>query len=198
MIIIGVDSHKRTHTAVAADEAGRKVAEKTAAATPAGHLELVRWAGRFAERRWALEDCRHLSRGLSTDLLRAGEAVVRVPPKLMAGARRSSREPGKSDPIDALAVARAALREPDLPVATLDGPERELRLLVDHREDLVAERTRAQNVSAGTSTSSCRGSSQRPAASAGPPSWPGSRRVSARCPGPLPGSPASSWPASGT
>ena len=145
MIIIGVDSHKRTHTAVAADEAGRKVAEKTAAATPAGHLELVRWAGRFAERRWALEDCRHLSRGLSTDLLRAGEAVVRVPPKLMAGARRSSREPGKSDPIDALAVARAALREPDLPVATLDGPERELRLLVDHREDLVAERTRAQN-----------------------------------------------------
>jgi transposase len=62
----------------------------------------------------------------------------------MAGARRSSREPGKSDPIDALAVARAALRE-DLPVATLDGPDREVRLLVDHREDLVAERTRAQN-----------------------------------------------------
>jgi transposase len=60
----------------------------------------------------------------------------------MAGVRRSVREPGKSDPIDAFAVARAALREPDLPVATLDGPERELRLLVDHREDLVAERTR--------------------------------------------------------
>ncbi len=63
----------------------------------------------------------------------------------MAGARRSTREPGKSDPIDALAVARAALREPDLQVATLDGPERELRLLVDHREDLVAERTRHAN-----------------------------------------------------
>ena len=60
----------------------------------------------------------------------------------MAGVRRSVREPGKSDPIDAFAVAQAALREPDLPVATLDGPERELRLLVDHREDLVAERTR--------------------------------------------------------
>jgi transposase len=70
---------------------------------------------------------------------------MRVPPKLMAGARRSSREPGKSDPIDALAVARAALREPDLPMARLDGVERELRLLVDHRDDLVAERTRAQN-----------------------------------------------------
>ena len=75
----------------------------------------------------------------------AGESVVRVPPKLMAGARRSAREPGKSDPIDALAVARAALREPDLPVARLDGPERDLRLLVDHREDLVADRTQAIN-----------------------------------------------------
>lgn len=144
MIVIGVDSHKRTHTVVAADETGRRLAEKTVVATSAGHLELVRWAARFSDHRWALEDCRHLSRRLSTDLLVAGEAVVRVPPKLMAGARRSSREPGKSDPIDALAVARAALRE-DLPAATLDGEEREIRLLVDHREDLVAERTRAQN-----------------------------------------------------
>jgi len=144
MIVIGVDSHKRTHTVVAADGTGRKLAEKTVAATSAGHLELVRWAARFSGHRWALEDCRHLSRRLSTDLPRAGEAVVRVPPKLMAGARRSAREYGKSDPIDALAVARAALRE-DLPVATLDGPEREIRLLVDHRDDLVAERTRAEN-----------------------------------------------------
>lgn len=144
MVVIGIDSHKRTHTAVATDRTGRKLAEKTVPARSAGHLELVRWAARFDERTFALEDCRHLSRRLSTDLLVAGEAVVRVPPKLMAGARRSSREPGKSDPIDALAVARAALRE-DLPAATLDGPDREIRLLVDHREDLVAERTRAQN-----------------------------------------------------
>jgi len=144
MIVIGVDSHKRSHTVVAVDETGRKLAEKTVGTTSASHLELVRWTARFAERTWALEDCRHLSRRLSTDLLVAGERVIRVPPKLMAGARRSSREPGKSDPIDALAVARAALRE-DLPIATLDGPDRDVRLLVDHREDLVAERTRAQN-----------------------------------------------------
>jgi transposase len=144
MVVIGVDSHKHTHTVVATDGTGHKLAEKTVVATSAGHLELVRWADRFEARTFALEDCRHLSRRLSNELLRAGEAVIRVPPKLMAGARRSSREPGKSDPIDALAVARAALRE-DLPVATLDGPEREVRLLVDHREDLVAERTRAQN-----------------------------------------------------
>ena len=145
MVTLGVDAHKRTHTAVAVDEAGRRLAERTVTATGAGHLELVRWAARFEERRWALEDCRHLSRRLEGDLLRAGERVVRVPPKLMAGARRSAREPGKSDPIDTTAAARAALREPDLPTAVLDGPERELRLLVDHREDLVAERTRAIN-----------------------------------------------------
>jgi transposase len=54
----------------------------------------------------------------------------------------SLRSYGKSDPIDALAVARAALREPDLPIARLDGVERELQLLVDHRQDHVAERTR--------------------------------------------------------
>jgi len=63
----------------------------------------------------------------------------------MAHARDSARSYGKSDPIDALAVARAALREPDLPVARLDGPSRQVRLLVDHREDLVAENTRHIN-----------------------------------------------------
>jgi transposase len=141
MVVIGVDSHKRTHTVVAVDGTGRKLAEKTASTAPAGQLELVRWARRWRERTWALEDCRHLTRRLEVDLLTAGETVVRVPPKLMAGARRSNREPGKSDPIDALSVARAALREPDLPTARLDGLERELRLLVDHREDLLVDRT---------------------------------------------------------
>lgn len=62
----------------------------------------------------------------------------------MAGARRAARSHGKSDAIDALAVARAYLREPDLPIAGLDGPERQVRLLCDHREDLVCERTRIQ------------------------------------------------------
>ena len=87
-------------------------------------------------------DCRHLTRRLERDLIAAGESVVRVSPKLMAHVRDSARSYGKSDPIDALAVARNALREPDLPIARLDGIERELRLLVDHPEDLVAERTR--------------------------------------------------------
>ena len=68
--------------------------------------------------------------------------MIRVPPNMMAGARKSERTRGKSDPIDALAVARAAIREPDLPRAFLAGPEREIALLVNHRAHLVSERTR--------------------------------------------------------
>jgi transposase len=146
MVTLGVDAHKASHTVVAADEHGRRVDTTTVAATSAGHLAALRWAqARFSERCWALEDCRHLTRRLERDLVVAGERVVRVFPKLMAGARRGARTRGKSDPIDALAVARAALREPDLPVAQLEGSARAIRLLVDHREDLVAERTRHQN-----------------------------------------------------
>jgi transposase len=147
MVTLGIDAHKRSHTVVVVDEAGRELATKTSTATTsAEHLGLLRWATRFGpDRCWAVEDCRHLSRRLEADLVRAGERIVRVPPKLMAHARDAARTYGKSDPIDALAVARAALRHPDLPAAQLDGPARELRLLVDHRDDLVAERTRAVN-----------------------------------------------------
>jgi len=145
MVTIGVDLHKRTHTLVVVDPTGRQIATRTVQAREAGHLEALKWAQGWAERSWALEDCRNLSRRFEADLVRAGEAVVRVPPKLMAGARNSARRPGKSDPIDALAVARAALREPDLPLAQLDGPAREVQLLLDHRNNLVVERTRVQN-----------------------------------------------------
>ncbi len=147
MVTLGIDAHKRTHTVVAVDDAGRELGQKTTVATTSDdHLAMLAWAERFGpDRTWAVEDCRHLSRRLERDLLGAGERIVRVPPKLMAHARDSARTYGKSDPIDALAVARAALRYPDLPTAQLDGPAREIRLLVDHREDLVAERTRHIN-----------------------------------------------------
>jgi transposase len=146
MVVLGIDAHKRNHTAVAVDEVGRPVGERTTGTTSEDHLGLLRWAEQFGvERIWAIEDCRHLSRRLERDLLGAGERIVRVPPKMMAHARAGARTYGKSDPIDALAVARAALREPDLPTAQLDGPAREVRLLADHRDALVAERTRAIN-----------------------------------------------------
>ncbi len=93
MVVVGIDAHKRTHTAVAVDEQGKRIASKTVPATSAGNLELVRWA-RVAsgEHRFAVEDCRHISRRLERDLLGSGESVTRVPPKLMAGMRRSARE----------------------------------------------------------------------------------------------------------
>jgi transposase len=146
LAVFGIDPHKATHTVVAVDALGRQVAQRTVQARTPQHLELISWARTIADERvWALEDCRHVSRRLERDLLAVGERIVRVPPKLMAAICTSIRSAGKSDPIDALAVARAALREPDLPVARLDEPARELKLLVDHREDLVAERTRVQN-----------------------------------------------------
>jgi transposase len=156
MVILGIDAHKRTHTVVAIDGNGRRLASKTFGTTTADHLALLCWADRLdptgdqigeqaQPRQWAVEDCRHLSRRLERDLLAAGQHLVRVPPKLMAHVRDSARTFGKSDPIDALAVARAVLREPGLPTARLDGRDREVRLLVDHREALVAERTRIIN-----------------------------------------------------
>ena len=147
MVVVGADVHKRTHTFVVVDEAGRKLAEKTVTAVTAGHAQAVMWAREHfgGEVTWAIEDCRHLSARLERDLLALGQKVVRVPPKLMAQTRASARTRGKSDPIDALAVARGFLREPDLPVASHDEISRELKLLVDRREVLVAQRTATIN-----------------------------------------------------
>lgn len=140
-VVIGVDAHKRSHTLVAVDEIGRKLAERTVGTTSEHHLQALEWAGQWPVVRFAVEDCRHVTRRLEADLLRAGQTVLRVPTQLMATARRTGREPGKSDPIDALAVAQAALREPNLAAAHLDGPTREVKLLADYRHDLVVERT---------------------------------------------------------
>ncbi len=147
MVVVGADVHKRTHTFVAVDDAARELGHKTFPATTEGHRAAVRWARKTfgRELRWAIEDCRHLSARLERDLLTDGQAVVRVPPKMMAEQRRIARTRGKSDPIDAAAVARAALREPDLPVASHDDTSRELKLLVDRREDLVKTRTATIN-----------------------------------------------------
>ncbi len=142
MIVIGVDVHKHSLTAVAVDEVGRSLAERSCA-VDAGVIE---WAQALADDRlWALEDCRHVTRRLEQALVAAGERLVRVPPRLTAPQRRRNRTRGESDVIDAAAVARAALQEP-----RLEGPRageeslRELKLLVDHRDDLVAERRRCQ------------------------------------------------------
>jgi transposase len=146
VIVVGVDAHSQSHTAAALDAlTARSLAEQTVPAREPGFGQLLAWArGLDAERAWAIEDCRNLSGGLERFLLRCGEQVLRVPPKTMADRRRSAREFGKSDRIDAIAVARAALREERLQPARLPGPEQKIKLLADHREHLVSEATRHQ------------------------------------------------------
>jgi transposase len=146
MVELGVDPHKDSHTVVAVDAAGRQLAQITVSTRLDGHLRLLGSARQLGDqRRWAVEDGRHVAGRLVVALLGVGEAVVWVPLKLMARARSAARTRGKSDPIDALAVARAALREPGLAAAQLPGAALAVRLLVDHREDLVAKRTRMIN-----------------------------------------------------
>lgn len=148
MIVIGTDTHKRTHTCGAVFAGtGQLAAELTATAREPGFAELLGWGRRLdTERIWAIEDCRHVSGSLERFLVASGERVVRVPPKLMGESRRGERSAGKSDAIDALAIARAALREgPEtLPAAHLDERSLQLKLLLDHREDLVKARTEDQ------------------------------------------------------
>jgi transposase len=136
MIVLGADTHKSSHTIAAVDTAtGQVLGDKSIAVGSRGFAALVLWArGLDSERVWALEDCRHVSGALERFLIARGERVVRVSTRLMAGTRRSSRERGKSDQINAVSVARAAL------AAGIAGPELDLRLLVDHRERLVRTR----------------------------------------------------------
>jgi transposase len=148
VVFIGADVHKNSHTFVAVDRAGKQIGQLTVAANSRGHEKAYRWACKAfidQDRRWGIEDCRHLTGLLERELIAHGEAVVRVPTRLMARQRATARTRGKSDPIDALAVARALAREEELPAAVTDEHARKIRLLLARREDLVAERTRAVN-----------------------------------------------------
>src|ERR687896_621430 len=113
MIVLGADTHKRSHTVAAvAAGTGELLGEQTVQVGRRGFDLLLRWArGLARERVWALEDCRHVSGSLERFLIGRGERVLRIPTHLSAGARKSARQRGKSDPIDAINVARAALQE---------------------------------------------------------------------------------------
>jgi transposase len=142
MMVLSADTHKRSHTVAAiAAATGELLGERTVSVGRRGFGALLQWARTLdGDRVWALEDCRHVSGSLERFLIGRGERVLRIPTHLSAGARRSARQRGKSDPIDAIGVARAALREglDTFPAAHLNGPELDLRLLVDHRERLAA------------------------------------------------------------
>jgi transposase len=144
MIVLGADTHKRSHTiAAVAAPTGELLGEQTVPVGQRGFGALLQWARKLDEdRAWALEDCRHVSGSLERFLIERGERVLRIPTHLTANARKRARRRGKFDPIDALNVARVALQEglQSFPEAHLDGPELDLRLLVDHRERLVRHR----------------------------------------------------------
>jgi len=147
-VVIGVDAHKRTHTLVAVNRLGHKLGESTVEATDSGHEKALRWAQTTfgpGPALWAIEDVRMVSGRFERFLIDAGLTVVRVPTQTMARTRASARTPGKSDPIDAEAVAHAALRYPELPRACHEPVSYEMKLLIDHRATLVKQRTAAIN-----------------------------------------------------
>jgi transposase len=144
-ILIGVDPHKGSVAAI--DEAKGELLE--GASFPqnrVGLRSLERWAKRFPERRWAVENAGGLGRHLAGRLAGSGESVVDVPPKLSAKVRvLSSGNARKNDGVDALAIALVASGNERLAPVDPEGASEVLRLLSERREDLVAERTRALN-----------------------------------------------------
>jgi transposase len=149
MIVIGVDAHKRSQTLVAVEaRTGALLGQRTVLASDGGALDALRFGQALDDERvWAIEDCRHVSGRFEQALIAAGERVIRIPPALTSTARRAARTPGKSDPIDATAIARAALREgvESFPEAFLDERAMDIRLLCDYRDQLITERVRLIN-----------------------------------------------------
>jgi transposase len=149
MIVIGADTHKRNHMLVAVDgQTGALRGQREIAASDTGSVDALRFAAGLEEKRvWAIEDCRHVSARLEAALIAAGERVIRVPAGMTGQTRRVSRRAGKSDPIDARAVALAVLRDgiESFPQAFTDEHAMEIRVLSDYRDQIIAERTRMIN-----------------------------------------------------
>lgn len=142
MVLIGIDPHKATHTAVAVDEDENELGELTVRADRLQVERLLKWAIGFPERLWAIESAAGLGHLLAQQLLAAGEEVVDVPPMLAARIRvLGSGKSQKNDPNDALSIAIAALRARRLRTVARDDHSAILRMLGDHHHDLGALRT---------------------------------------------------------
>jgi transposase len=142
-VIIGVDPHKASHTAVAISDGEEELDRKRVRAGGAQLAQLVSWAAPFEKRTWAIESASGLGYLLSQQLVAAGETVVDVPATLVSRARLLS--PGRSnknDPNDALSVAVAALRSPDLRHVAPVGHSEVLRLLAKRNIDIGNQRSR--------------------------------------------------------
>jgi transposase len=146
MITIGIDAHKRSHTANAIDEAEQVLDRLRISASVDQVDKLLTWAGRWPERRWAVEGAQGTGRLLAQQLVAAGETVVDVPPTLAARARLlDTGKAHKNDDVDSAATAVAGLRRRGLHDVAPEGFCQILRLLVDRRDQLCALRTRTVN-----------------------------------------------------
>jgi transposase len=146
MVTIGIDTHTATLAASAIDAAGRELDAKTFRNDRRGHAGLLRWAQALApDRRFGIEGSGSYGAVLARLIVAAGEVVVEVPAILTRRERRHLHRAGKSDPGDALAIARVALREQGLGPVQLPGMAEDLKLLVDARDQRIGERTRAAN-----------------------------------------------------
>ena len=146
MGVVGIDTHKATLAACAIDEVGQVLGERTFPNEPAGFEALLGWLHGLGElTRVGLEGSAGYGAAAARFLLAAGLPALEVPPQLSHRERIRSRRAGKSDPGDALAIARVALRELELPPVRTADASRELKLLVEARDDLAAEATRVRN-----------------------------------------------------
>jgi transposase len=145
---IGVDTHKKRHVLVALDARGQACGTHTVANTPDGWAAALQWArGLAAAPIWGIENTGSLGKGFAQFLLGSGEAAVHeIVPHRTAQYRKRGRNQDKTDHTDALAMARLLQAESEhLPLVERDDLSTELRLLSDHRDNLVAERTRLVN-----------------------------------------------------
>jgi transposase len=144
-VIIGIDPHKSTHTAVAVDRDEQPVARLTLPARAGQTERLLAWAEPLdTDRVWAIESAAGLGRLLAQQLIAAGERVIDVPPTLSARVRLlSSSRAGKNDTNDALSTAIAGMRHCGLRVVRPDDQLVVLRLLADRHHDLTGLRTQA-------------------------------------------------------
>ncbi len=147
MITIGVDAHKSLHVALAIDDAGRTLDHWKGPNSPQGWQDIQHWATALGTpRRWGIEGAGNYGRGLAQALVEAGETVYEINPRWTAQTRRSARKPGKTDRLDAQAVAYLVQRDhATLPQVQLEDATSVLDLLVKEREDALAEATRLRN-----------------------------------------------------
>ncbi len=142
-VVIGVDPHKASHTAVAIDETEDEISSVKVRATSRQVEQLVRWAEPFEKRRWAIESAGGMGYLLAQQLVARGEEVLDVPATLASRIRvLGTGRSNKNDPNDAHSIAVAAFRAPSLRSVEPAEHSQVLRLLAKRNVDLGSHRTR--------------------------------------------------------